>query len=112
MGSLGMIDHEQPPSKVCHVVEDPREHSGHMQICHRSPMTGYFQPTIQLGDPITAGKPLGIVCDLVGERRETVLAEQTGLVIVLKTFPRVLEDEALAVILETDLELDSPGSAS
>lgn len=112
MGSLGMIDHEQPPSKVCHVVEDPREHSGHMQICHRSPMTGFFQPTIQLGDHITAGMPLGTVCDLVGERRETVLAEQTGLVIVLKTFPRVSEDEALAVILETDLELDAPDSAS
>ena len=111
MGSLAMIEHQQPPSNVCHVVEDPRENSGHMQICHPAPMTGYFEPAVNLGDQINQGMLLGTISDPGGERQETMLAEKTGLVIVLKTFPRVVEDEALAVILETDLELDSPGSA-
>ena len=102
LGSLGMIDHTQPPSRVRHLVEDPRENSGHLQICHRSPMTGYFEPTVELGDSITAGRQLGTVCDVTGETRQVVLAEQSGLVIVLKSFPRVLQDESLAVILETD----------
>jgi len=111
MGSLAMIEHQQPPSNVCHVVEDPRENSGHMQICHPAPMTGYFEPAVNLGDQINQGMLLGTISDPGGEKQETILAEKTGLVIVLKTFPRVVEDEALAVILETDLELDSPGSA-
>ena len=104
MQSLAMIDHELPASHIQHVVEDRRENSGHMQICHRSPLTGYFEPAVQLGESITAGTPLGTVCDILGERREVVLAEQTGLVLVLKTFPRVEQDDALAVILETELE--------
>lgn len=108
MGSLGMIEHEQPPSNISHVVEDHRENSGHMQICHPAPMTGYFEPAVNLGDPINQGMLLGTVCDPGGEKQESILAEKTGLVIVLKTFPRVLEGEALAVIMETDLELNSP----
>ena len=112
MGSLAMIEHEQPPSNVCHVVEDPRENSGHMQICHPAPMAGYFEPAVNLGDQINQGMVLGTISDPGGERQETMLAEKTGLVIVLKTFPRVLEGEALAVIMETDLELNAPGSAS
>ncbi len=111
MGSLAMIEYEQPSSNVCHVVEDPRENSGHMQICHPAPMTGYFEPAVNLGDQINQGMLLGTISDPGGGKQETILAEKTGLVIVLKTFPRVLEGEALAVIMETDLELDSPAAA-
>ena len=71
-------------------------------------MTGYFEPAVNLGDQINQGMLLGTISDPGGEKQETILAEKTGLVIVLKTFPRVLEGEALAVIMETDLELDSP----
>ena len=108
MESLEMIDHEPPASRIRHIVEDRRENSGHMQICHRSPLTGYFEPAVQLGEHITAGAPLGTVSDLLGEKREVVLAEQTGLVLVLKTFPRVEQEDALAVILETELD-QQPG---
>ncbi|MDE0734200.1 MAG: M14 family metallopeptidase [Pirellulaceae bacterium] len=108
MESLEMIDHEPPASRIRHIVEDRRENSGHMQICHRSPLTGYFEPAVQLGEHITAGAPLGTVSDLLGEKREVVSAEQTGLVLVLKTFPRVEQEDALAVILETELD-QQPG---
>ena len=111
VGSLGMIEHEQPASQVSHVVEDPRENSGYLQICHRSPMTGYFDPAVQLGDHITSGAPLGTVCDAAGKTRKVILAEQTGLVIVLKSFPRIRQDESLAVILETDLSRPLPASS-
>jgi hypothetical protein len=79
-----------------------------MQICHRSPLTGYFEPAVQLGEHISAGAPLGTVSDLLGEKQEVVPAEQTGLVLVLKTFPRVEQEDALAVILETELD-QQPG---
>ena len=104
MQSLEMIDREPPASRIRHIVEDRRENSGHMQICHRSPLTGYFEPAVQLGEHITAGAPLGTVSDLLGEKQEIVPAEQTGLVLVLKTFPRVEQEDALAVILETELD--------
>ena len=108
MQSLEMIDHEPPASRIRHIVEDRRENSGHMQICHRSPLTGYFEPAVQLGEHISAGAPLGTVSDLLGEKQEVVPAEQTGLVLVLKTFPRVEQKDALAVILETELD-QQPG---
>ncbi|MFP6619660.1 MAG: M14 family metallopeptidase [Pirellulaceae bacterium] len=108
MQSLEMIDHEPPASRIRHIVEDRRENSGHMQICHRSPLTGYFEPAVQLGEHISAGAPLGTVSDLLGEKQEVVPAEQTGLVLVLKTFPRVEQEDALAVILETELD-QQPG---
>ena len=38
------------------------------------------------------------------EAVETVRSEQTGIVLTIRTFSRVLTDEALAVVLETHLE--------
>ena len=69
MGMLGMIDHASPASRIEHVVEDRREGSGHMQICHRAPRTGYFTPAVQLGDHVTKGSSLGTVCDALGNQQ-------------------------------------------
>ncbi len=104
MGELGLIDRQQPPSTVEHVVEDPRTDSGHMQVCNPSPLTGFFESAVRLGDAIAAGEPIGTVCDPLGSTVETVLSQQTGIVLTLRTFPQVLKGDGLAVILETHLE--------
>lgn len=102
LACLGMIDRPQPPSAIEHVVEDRRPNSGHMQICNLAPMTGFFEPAVQLGGRIEVGQPIGRVTDPLGDKVQTVHSQQAGLVLVLRSFPRVLEGESLAVILEID----------
>lgn len=100
MAELGMLDRPKPENRVRLTVEDPRPDSGHLQICNPAPITGLFEPALALGDEIRTGEPLGdVVNPLTGERR-TVVSQQSGLVIVLRTFPRVLEGESVGVVLE------------
>lgn len=102
LASLGMIDRPEPTSAIEYIVEDPRPSSGHMQICNPAPMTGFFEPAVQLGGRIEIGQPIGHVSEVLGETVHTVVSQQAGIVLVLRTFPRVLEGESLAVILEVD----------
>ena len=81
--------------------EDPRPGSGHMQVNHPSPIEGFFEPAVALGQKVQAGDVLGTVCDLLGHRAETIRSRYTGIVIVLHTFPRVEQGTSVAVVLET-----------
>jgi predicted deacylase len=99
MASLGMIDRPIPPSRIEHVVEDGRPGSGHMQAANPSPMDGFFDPCVALGDRVSPGARLGSVCSETGDQVETVVAGETGIVIVLRTFPSVRRGESVAVIL-------------
>lgn len=101
MGELGMIDRVQPASRVEYLVEDDRPSSGHMQICHPAPMTGFFDISVKLLDRVQKGDLLGTICDPLGERVEPLYAEHGGLVIVLHTFRRVIEGTGLVVVMET-----------
>lgn len=99
MADLGMIHRSLPASRIEEVVEDPRPGSGHMQVCHPAPMEGCFEPALSLGDPVEKGQPVGHVLDLVGEVSLPVPAEESGRIIVLRTFPRVRKGDSVAVIL-------------
>lgn len=102
MSLLEMIDWPEPEkSSVEHIVEDPRPSSGHMQVCNPSPMTGIFEPAVSLGDRIDFGESIGAVHDPVGRKPSAqVPALRSGIVLVLRTFSRVLEGESVGVILE------------
>lgn len=103
MAELDMLDRPMPPSQVEHTVEDNRKSSGHLQICNPAPSTGYFEPAVRLGDCVEVGDVLGTICDVPGQYVQTILSQQRGIVIVLKTFPRVEQGDSVAVVLETDL---------
>jgi len=100
MSELGMLNRQQPPSRIKILVEDSRPDSGHMQIRNQSPLNGLFLPQVELGGFIEAGAPLGTVSDVLGENVVTIAAQETGIVICLRTFSCVHEGDALAVILE------------
>lgn len=100
MGELGMIDRPPPQSRVKYVVEDNRENAGHMQICNPSPVTGLFEPHVQLGNRIESGQPLGEVSDILGDEVVGVNSRETGFVLTLRTFSRVMKGDTLAVIVE------------
>ena len=100
MAELGMIDYRQPAAVKSQVIEDARENSGHLQICNTSPIDGFFEPAVKLGDHVNAGDSLGTVVDVLGGDRRDVKSGQTGLVFCLHTFRRVKQGVAVAVVLE------------
>jgi predicted deacylase len=97
------LPHQPVASRIQYEVDDHRESAGHMQIRNPSPRTGFFEPAVQLGQRIAAGDALGEVSDALGTERTPVYSQESGIVIVLRTFSRVFAGDALAVILETDL---------
>jgi len=103
MSLLDMIDRSPvEKSLVEQIVEDPRPSSGHMQVCNPSPMTGIFEPAVSLGDRISVGDCIGAVHDSLGRKpSKQIPSLQSGLVLVLRTFSRVMEGESVGVILET-----------
>lgn len=100
MAQLDMIDRDAPPNAVQFTIEDATENSGHLQMHNPAPRGGYFEPAVRLGDRVSAGQPLGTLSDELGEKIETIKSPVTGLVITLRTFPRVNEDDSLAVVIE------------
>ena len=100
MGVLGMIERDQPPSRILHTVEDDREGAGHIQLNYPSPFSGFFEPWVELMDRVDPGDVFGVVTDLLGDRREEIVCTQSGHVLVLRTYNRVHEGETLAAVLE------------
>ncbi len=102
MAEFDMVDRPSAVSKVEHFIEEWRPNSGHLQICHPSPITAFFEREIELGQRVQQGDLLGRVVDILGQQVCPIHAEQSGLVICVASFSRVLQGSGLAVILETD----------
>lgn len=98
---LGMLERAILPSRVQHVVENPAPGSGHMQVCNPSPCTGYFHTPLKPGDPVRSGDLLGKVFPLDHSEPQPIRAVETGIILVLRTFPRVRQGDSIGVILET-----------
>jgi predicted deacylase len=82
-------------------VEDVRPGSGHMQVQYPSEREGFFEPNVDVGERVMEGELLGWVVDECNEEAWEVFAQQAGIVLVLRTFPRVNVGDPLAVILDT-----------
>ena len=100
MADLGMIDRPQPASRTEHVVEDDRDQSGHIQVNYQSPMNGYFEPHVTLMQSVVPGDILGTVTDPLGDRVEEIASVQSGIVLCLRVFNRVLKEDSLGAVLE------------
>lgn len=100
MSELGMLDRSRPTNRVAITVENPNPGSGHMQVCNPSPVAGYFEAGVKLGDSVRVGQSLGVVHPMGGGRPSRIVATETGIVIVLRTFPRVRAGESVGVVME------------
>lgn len=100
MAALGMLDRPLPPRRVQQVIEDPRDNSGYLQINNPAPREGYFEPAVRLGQQVRPGDLLGTVCDVLGDDVRELRSTQTGIVCVLRTYPRVNQGDTVAVVLE------------
>ena len=102
MGMLEMIDRPAPPSRVKHVYEDDRPDSGNMGLHNQSPVSGYFETAVRLGQRVQRGDLLGSVSDALGSDTRPIHSERTGYVLTLRTYPRVLSGDMVAVVIEAD----------
>lgn len=100
MAELNLLDRVRQANLVKHVVENPEPNSGHMQICNPAPVAGYWETHVQLGDEIRAGQVLGMVHPLDGGESRPITATETGILVVLRTFPRVLAGDSVGVVME------------
>ncbi len=100
LAEFGMLDRARPQNGVLYVKEDPRDGSGHLQLGHPSPQTGIFEACVALGDRVTQGDRIGTVFDVGGSIAADITANASGIVIMLPGLPRVVKDQATAMIVE------------
>lgn len=101
--ALGFVDRPRPPSRIEHVVEDPRDNSGHLQVMHPAPATGFFEPAVQLNDRVTSGQLWGRIVDPFGLPLGDVRAAETGRALFLRAVPAVRAGESTGGVLPLDL---------
>jgi len=98
---LGMLDQRVlPPASPPLIVEDGRPGAGHMQINLPSPVDGFFEPRVRLGEEVMTGALIGTVTDPLGGHVEPIYSPHDGVVIVLHTFSSVTAGTSLGVVME------------
>ncbi|MCS7466552.1 succinylglutamate desuccinylase/aspartoacylase family protein [Stieleria sp. ICT_E10.1] len=83
------------------VAEDWRAGSGHMQVSHPAPTGGFLTLKVKLGQRVSRGELLAEIESPLGGGKHAVVAEQDGIVVVLREYPRINEGDSLAVVVET-----------
>lgn len=101
MAELKMINRPLVAETAQSVVEDPRENSGHLQVCNPSPVNGFFETQVKMGQHVAAGTVLGTVISLEDGSSHPIVSSHAGLVLMLRTFPRVRVGESVGVVLES-----------
>jgi predicted deacylase len=101
MAELKMIGRRPAIEAARYLVEDSRESSGHLQVCNPSPVDGFFEPCVELGQTVGAGAVLGTVIATQDDSLHAIVSSHPGLVLMLRTFPRVRACESVGVILES-----------
>ncbi|MEZ6129215.1 MAG: M14 family metallopeptidase [Planctomycetaceae bacterium] len=100
MAALHMVDRQVSVKAVHHIIEDRHPDSGHLQVCNPSPVDGFFESAVVLGQQISAGTELGHVVALTDGSVRYIQSPHAGLVIMLRTFPRVRAGESVGVVLQ------------
>ncbi|HYT90658.1 MAG TPA: M14 family metallopeptidase [Gemmataceae bacterium] len=94
----GIVDTEEPQW----FVEDDRTQAGFLQIQNRAPVGGFFTPEVDVLTAVMRKQRLGTICDALGRVRHVVEAPHEGLVVFLRTFPRVLAGDPVCTVLQVD----------
>lgn len=101
MADLKMIAPRPVTEAALHFVEDPRENSGHLQVCNPSPVDGFFESHVEIGQKVCAGAILGRVIAMQDDSMHPIASAHAGIVLMLRTFPRVRAGESVGVVLES-----------
>jgi len=106
MSSLNMIDRSPSSPRVGWVVEDTRPQSGHLQISHCSPIAGIFVTHVDLGQQVDQGQRLGIVIDVDTGNEIEIVAENSGLLLAIRSLALVDREDCLGVVVDTSRAIE------
>jgi predicted deacylase len=81
------------------VIEDNSPEAGFLQAQNRAPVGGYFEPAVTVQEKVEKGQYLGVLRDPLGQEVQRVTAPHSGLVVFLRTYPRVHPGDPLCTIL-------------
>jgi predicted deacylase len=81
-------------------LEDDRPQAGFLQVQNRAPVGGFFEPEVDVLTAVVRGQRLGTIRDALGVVRHVVEAPHDGLVVFLRTFPRVLAGDPVCTVLQ------------
>jgi predicted deacylase len=98
MAALEMAPHEIVTPAIRYFAEDVRPGAGYLQASHQSPADGIFEPSVTPGAPVEIGMVVGHLTTDGDGLRVPIPAEDAGRIIAVRSLPRVLAGEALAVI--------------
>jgi predicted deacylase len=101
LGHLEMGPHRPAPAPA-HFVEDDRPQAGFLQVQNRAPVGGFFEPAVGFFGRVQAHQRLGVIRDVFGNVVHVVEAPHPGLVVFLRTFPRVHAGDPVCTVLELD----------
>ncbi|MDF1858643.1 MAG: succinylglutamate desuccinylase/aspartoacylase family protein [Verrucomicrobiales bacterium] len=97
---LGLFAEEESTRIAPEFIEDTRPDSGHMQVCHPAPATGFFRSRVELGQEVGNGALLAQITPPESGETIEVRANRAGKVIVLRDYPRIKQGDAIAVIAD------------
>lgn len=100
MRHLGLLSEKEFTSVAPEFVEDSRPESGHMQVCHPAPATGFFNSCVELGQQVKEGELIAQITPPGSAEPLEVRANRPGKVLVLRDYPRINQNDATAVIAE------------
>lgn len=83
-------------------IEDPTPLKGHLQSKMPSPIDGIFSPAVVLGQEITKGELWGLVFDLESGVSTDVFAEDTGVVLFLRSDTVVKAGDSLGGVMSVN----------
>lgn len=98
--SLEMVDHELKDEKNRFTwLEDYRTGEGHLQSKLPSPENGYFVPSLTIGKELKKGDLLGHIVNPFLNTKTRIIAEEDGLLFMLRICSRVNAGDSLGGIL-------------
>jgi predicted deacylase len=102
LGHLGLIKFSGEIEEPAWIVEDDRPRAGFLQVQNRAPVGGFFEAEVGVLSQVTQGQRLGTIRDALGTVRHVVQATHTGMIVFLRTFPRVLPGDPVCTVLEME----------
>ena len=102
MAHLGMIASAPPADAARWVIEDDRPTAGFLQVQNRAPVGGFYESEVHVAEQVRQGQLLGRIKNPSGITLCEIHAPHAGLVVFLRTFPRVQPGDPVCTVLQID----------
>lgn len=99
MSHLKMMEGDDHPLAALHQLEDYRMESGYLQKLLPAPVAGFFLPKVALNNYVEKGDEIGTIQDESGTDSVKIIADDAGMIFMLRCIPSVQKGDTLGGIL-------------